>query len=539
MGDVLIVHPLAATDLREITFIGSENANSPDGESDVLRLLGGPTADRFRLATSTAMLTPPAAPTTTVRLPVASLDPTLDQVLVRLNGGADTFNGSGFGTGLAATFLFGGPGSDTITGTGSADQFLLAAADGSDVLDGRGGVDRYGSDGVPADETISVTASGVRTLVKRNTATSDLRRIEELGVAGQAGADTVTVHDLAGTPVTSIVVDLQAVGPDGAVDSVAVDGTGAADELMLTDGPSGTAAVAGTTVPVTIEGLDEATVRDRVRLNGLGGGDVLGATGVAVPVTVAGGAGADELDGGPRNDRVLGGPGPDRLSWIGGLSDRFDGGPGADRLRVDGNGATEQYRVSRTGTRVHVEKSADALVLDVGTVERLDLRPAFGDDEVDVGNLAGTGLTRVEVRLQGTLTGTTPDGDLDTVRLSGRAPAADTLTLGPDGAGVARGRIDAAARRPLHRSQRPPPGRGPLGRRPHRRHRRAGGPSAPAPARGARQRRAAGLARERRLRRRHRDRHDRRRGGHRHPGERGDRLGRAVGSGAGGDAWGW
>jgi Ca2+-binding RTX toxin-like protein len=154
-----------------------------------------------------------------------------------------------------------------------------------------------------------------------------------------------------------------------------------------------------------------------------------------VPVTLAGGGGADDLQGGPRFDRLLGGTGADRFAWASGQSDTIDGGPNADRLRVDGTGAAEAFSVTHPDNRVHVTRDVGSVDLSVGTVERLDLRVVGGADDVAVGDLTGSGMGRVEVLLAATLGGTTPDGVQDEVTLTGRS-SVDNLVIGPDGPGV-------------------------------------------------------------------------------------------------------
>ena len=75
----------------------------------------------------------------------------------------------------------------------------------------------------------------------------------------------------------------------------------------------------------------EAT-NDRIIINGLGGDDVIDASGLgagAIQLTVDGGDGDDILVGGDGNDMLLGGDGDDVL--IGGPGiDILDGGPGDD-----------------------------------------------------------------------------------------------------------------------------------------------------------------------------------------------------------------
>jgi Ca2+-binding RTX toxin-like protein len=82
---------------------------------------------------------------------------------------------------------------------------------------------------------------------------------------------------------------------------------------------------------MTISGFDPNV--DRIVINGLGGDDVINASGLAANVlfTANGGDGADVLIGGPGNDTLNGGAGDDVL--IGGAGqDILDGGPGDNVL---------------------------------------------------------------------------------------------------------------------------------------------------------------------------------------------------------------
>jgi Ca2+-binding RTX toxin-like protein len=82
---------------------------------------------------------------------------------------------------------------------------------------------------------------------------------------------------------------------------------------------------AGVARDVTISDFDAT---DKIVINGLGGDDVINATGLTgMQLTANGGDGDDILIGSPGNDTLTGGPGDDNL--IGGLGqDVLDGGTG-------------------------------------------------------------------------------------------------------------------------------------------------------------------------------------------------------------------
>jgi Ca2+-binding RTX toxin-like protein len=89
--------------------------------------------------------------------------------------------------------------------------------------------------------------------------------------------------------------------------------------------------VSGLAATVTITGAEAAN--DRLVINGLGGDDVIDATGLTggIQLTADGGQGDDILIGSPGNDTLLGGAGDDILLGGGGLN-VLDGGSGDNIL---------------------------------------------------------------------------------------------------------------------------------------------------------------------------------------------------------------
>jgi Ca2+-binding RTX toxin-like protein len=89
--------------------------------------------------------------------------------------------------------------------------------------------------------------------------------------------------------------------------------------------------VSGLPTTVTISGFEAAN--DRIVINGLGGDDVITASGLQADVlfTANGGDGNDILIGGPGNDTLNGGAGDDILIGGGG-QDILDGGTGQNVL---------------------------------------------------------------------------------------------------------------------------------------------------------------------------------------------------------------
>ena len=83
----------------------------------------------------------------------------------------------------------------------------------------------------------------------------------------------------------------------------------------------------GLATDVTITNFD---ANDRIVINGLGGDDIITASGLTgMLLTANGGGGDDVLIGSPGNDTLTGGAGDDILIGNGG-QDILDGGPGAN-----------------------------------------------------------------------------------------------------------------------------------------------------------------------------------------------------------------
>src|SRR5213079_3170800 len=146
----------------------------------------------------------------------------------------------------------------------------------------------------------------------------------------RGGADTISIGDMTGATVKQISIDLAGVPgdtvPDGAADTITVNGTGGDDVISLAL-VNGALVIDGLASQVVIEHFD---FTDTIRINGLGGDDVITATGVGLGgphLVFDGGEGADVLIGSAGSDTLLGGLGDDVLIGGGG-QDVLDGGPG-------------------------------------------------------------------------------------------------------------------------------------------------------------------------------------------------------------------
>lgn len=134
--------------------------------------------------------------------------------------------------------------------------------------------------------------------------------VELLAADGGPGRQRLTI-DLAGAGFGSLPVAVRLGGDE---DTVAVSGSGSADQVklirgsLLIGGPEGSAA--------TLGGVDQFVADLGV------GPDALRTKGTRLPMRLAGGRGDDLLEGGRRRDRIDGEAG----------ADRCDGGAGTDAL---------------------------------------------------------------------------------------------------------------------------------------------------------------------------------------------------------------
>ena len=195
---------------------------------------------------------------------------------------------------------------------------------------------------------MDVSANGGRVRFTRDVANivMDLNDVETVNVKALGGADTLTVNDLSGTDLTSVVPDLG--GNDGSADNVIVNATNGDDVVTV----SGTV-VGGLAARVNPTGIGTG---DRLTVNTLAGDDVVDASAAnaALLLTLSGGDGDDVLVGGPGGDTLLGGNGDDVL--LGGPgADIFDGGPGSN-IVIDSNAGIRKVAAAKVGGKAWLTK---------------------------------------------------------------------------------------------------------------------------------------------------------------------------------------
>ncbi|MDD4888483.1 MAG: FG-GAP-like repeat-containing protein [Phycisphaerae bacterium] len=350
------------------------------GGFDVLGLLGSPGADVVT-ATAPNVVTSNGGNVTVgagiglVNVSTLAGDDTVDLtnlttgVPTAIDGGDgnDTLTGTpgvdylrgGFGNdslfGLAgADTLDGGPGNDLLNG-GLGDDMILYGdnsdtgtwngGDGNDTVEGGDGTDVLVVNGTVAADTFVVSEVGRRVVVtgtSNGPFTLSLGQVEQLDINALAGADSVTINDLARTDMELVNIDT---GTDADLDAITLNGGTGPDNVALSmnaddAGASNTVIdVKGLAARVQITSTTLTAAADTLTVNTLDGNDsIVSAVGTSladaanvsnhVNLTFNGGNGNDYLEGdatlngGDGNDTLVSGP----------HSQLINGGNGIDRV---------------------------------------------------------------------------------------------------------------------------------------------------------------------------------------------------------------
>jgi Ca2+-binding RTX toxin-like protein len=307
-----------------------------------------------------------------------------------------------FTGGAGADIVISGSGDDFIDGNRGNDVALMGAGndtfnwdpgDGSDTVDGQSGFDTLHFNGANIAEQIDIIGNGTLAELTRNVANIDmhLNNVERIEVNALGGADNIHVHDLSGSVVKEVAIDLGGFGgaPDGAADTVTVEGSKGNDHATLSSSIDGTVSITGLTESVSVS---HGEAQDTLVLNGNEGKDTIDASGVqdgTVKLTLDGGAGDDTVTGGHGGDLIFGGDGHDVLNGGDG-GDTLDGGSGDDVLTggkgddtiFTGDGAdTIQYTGALDGH--------DLIVDFTGGQDKLDLTKLFDSLGVDPADREG------------------------------------------------------------------------------------------------------------------------------------------------------
>jgi Ca2+-binding RTX toxin-like protein len=394
---------------------------------------------------------------------------TSENLVLNANGGDDSFSATGNLAALIKITVDGGAGNDTILGSNGIDLLLggdgndfidgqqgndvvfLGAGDdtfqwdpgdGSDTVEGQDGADTMLFNGSGGAEIFEVSANGERVRFTRNLGNivMDLNDVESLDLNTLGEADTVTVNDLAGTDLVDVNIDMagtiDGTTGDGKADVVIVNGTNGADIIDIF-GSGTSVSVLGLAAHVDITNSEGAN--DSLVINALGGNDGVTATTLpegVIKLTVDGGAdndsllgsqGADVFLGGDGNDFIFGdngndlalmGAGDDVFQWDpGDGSDTLEGQDGVDKMLFFGSNANENIDIVANGGRVLFLRNVANVTMDLNDVEQIDFNALGGADNIVVGDLSGTDMTKIGLDLRGPNGG--GDGEADTVTVNG------------------------------------------------------------------------------------------------------------------------
>jgi Ca2+-binding RTX toxin-like protein len=344
--DAITVNDLAGTSVQEVAIDLSAGAVG-DGQRDTVTVNATNGKDRIDIASDGTSVVVDGL---SARVTIDGAESANDSLIVNGLGGDDTIDASGLDAGQINLVINGGTGTDVLTGSagddllngGSGndtmnggdgnDTFVWNPGDGSDVLRGEAGTDTLLFNGADVNEAVVLSADGGRAVFSRDvaTVTMNMDDVETIDFNAFGGADTVTINDLSGTDVKQVNVDLAA-SPGGTTgdaqdDTIIINGTAGDDTITLSI-ENGALVISGLASKITIEHFD---ANDTIRIAGLGGDDVIDASGIGADgpkLIFDGGDDNDILIGGGGNDTILGGAGDDVLVGGPGL-DVLDGGPG-------------------------------------------------------------------------------------------------------------------------------------------------------------------------------------------------------------------
>jgi Ca2+-binding RTX toxin-like protein len=410
---------------------------------------------------------------------------TTENLVVNMNGGNDTFSTTGDLAALINITVDGGAGDDTIRGGNGKDLLLggegndfidgqqgndvafLGAGDdvfqwdpgdGSDIVEGQDGTDKLLFNGSNGDEIFEVSANGGRAVFTRNLGNivMDLNEVETIDLNALGGTDTLTVNDLSGTDVTKVNVNLAGTiggtAGDANADTVETNATNGGD-IIDVFGAGSSVSVVGLAAQVNVTNAEGAN--DTLVIKGLGGNDAITATTLPAGVmkltldggdgddTILGSQGVDKILGGSGNDFVFGdngndlalmGAGDDVFQWNpGDGNDTVEGQDGEDTLAFFGANVSENIDILANGGRALFLRDIANVSMDLDDVERIDFRALGGADDIVVGDLSGTDLTRIDLDLGGPNGG--GDGAVDTVTTTA-TNGADVFGVTGDAGGV-------------------------------------------------------------------------------------------------------
>jgi Ca2+-binding RTX toxin-like protein len=435
-ADTITVGDLSGTDLNEFNINLKAGVGGGDLLSDSVIVNATNQDDNVEVTGTGSFYSVLGLPAV---ITVGNSEGTLDNLVLKLRGGNDTFSADALAAGVTILTVDGGTGDDSILGSQAPDTFIWNPGDGSDTVEGQAGRDTLQFKGSDVAENFDLSASGnrvrfLRTVENAGDVTIDLNGIEQVDLSARGGTDSVTVNDLSATDLTALNLDLDsALGTgfgDNASDSVLINGAAGEDAIQIASFGS-RIAIGGLFPFVNITGEDGL---DALTVNTLGGNDVVDAANLSatnasqfIKLTVEGGAG---------NDTIIGSQGFDTFVWNpGDGNDTIDGGVGEDTMVFNGSDVAEKFELSVGGNRVRLTHDLDGATIDFGSVETITVNPLRGADTISVHNLTGAAVTRINLNLSGTDGGTAGDGHADSVVVDGTSEG-DLIPVQGTAAGI-------------------------------------------------------------------------------------------------------
>ena len=299
-ADTVTVNDLTGTDVKQVAIDLSATPGSGqgDGVADTVNVNGTAGDDHISVVSSGSSVVVNGL---AAQVTINGVDAGIDSLVVNGGAGNDIINASALHAGQVNLTLNGGDGNDTITGSAGNDTviggrgndvaslgagddtFVWNPGDGSDTVDGGAGNDTLLFNGANVNENIDISANGGHAIFTRDVGavTMNLDHIENIDVNALGGADTITVNDLSRTDVKQVAIDLSATPGSGVGDGRRTRSsstrTNGDDVINITEN-NGVVTVSGLATDVTITGFD---ANDRIVINGLGGDDVINASGLA------------------------------------------------------------------------------------------------------------------------------------------------------------------------------------------------------------------------------------------------------------------
>jgi Ca2+-binding RTX toxin-like protein len=343
-ADNVTVDDLSGTGVTQVAIDLGATPGSPGGDNaaDTVTVNGTAGDDHISVASSGATVVVRGL---AAQVTLANADAG-DSLVVNGGAGNDTIDASGLRAGQISNltinggdgndFITGSAGNDTVIGGRGNDTALLGAGndtfvwnpgEGSDIVEGQGGIDTLQFNDANVTENVTISANGNRARLFRDVGnvTMDLGGIEHINVAAQGGADTITVNDLTGTAVSQVALDLGNAVDQTSTHTVVINATNGDDVINITN-DNGVVKITGLAEDVTISDFN---ANDKIIINGLGGNDVINAQGLgsAMQLVANGGDGSDILLGG-NGVQTLNGDAGDDILIGGGVQNVLNGGTG-------------------------------------------------------------------------------------------------------------------------------------------------------------------------------------------------------------------